>query len=511
MSLWTAARRLVGRLVAPVRNATAYEAGSNARRTTGWHAPTASANAAILGNLTTLRDRARAATRNDGFAEGAIGKLAANIVGTGIKPLSQAADPAFRAQAQALWLRWTDEADADGLFDFYGLQTLAVRSWLEGGECFARLRLRLEADGLSVPLQVQLLEPELCPHTNSQVFDTKKIRAGIEFNAIGQRVAYQFHPSRPELDDYDASRLVSVPADLVAHVYQPLRPGQLRGLPHLTQALVALYELRKFSDAVLIRQQVAAMFAGFMKRAPAVSTVDTIDPLTNETRVTVDSKPMVNLQPGTMQELEPGEEVNFTDPPDAKDYPDFMRQCLYQIAAAIGLPYELLTGDMRNVNDRTVRVILNEFRGRVSAWQHQVLAYQFCRKVWRAWMDQCWLHGLLPIPDSYATDPSPWLAVKWMPPLVPYIQPVQDIQAQKDAIRSGLTSRSATVSEHGEDAEAIDLEQQMDNERADRLGLVYDTDPRKVSNAGLTQARAKGSEYVDPDDPANGEGQEPQS
>jgi lambda family phage portal protein len=222
-----------------------YEAGSQSRRAYGWQSQTVSPNAAVLSTLATLRDRSRTATRNNGIAKGAIDKLVTNIIGTGIKPMSQAADPTIRKAIQALWTKWTDESDADGLLDFYGQQAQAVRGFLDAGDDYIRLRSRLPGDGLSVPLQLQVLEPELSPYTYNLVTGTTRIRAGIEFDAIGRRVAYWFHPSRPgDLFDYDPSQLRRVPAESVIHLYDPLRAGQLRGVPHLTQALVKLNELR---------------------------------------------------------------------------------------------------------------------------------------------------------------------------------------------------------------------------------------------------------------------------
>lgn len=458
---------------------TVYEAGASTRRTVGWHAPTTSPNASLLANLTTLRDRARQATRNDGYAKGAIDKLVTNIIGTGIKPLSQAPDPEFRKAAHALWLRWTDESDADGLLDFYGQQAQAVRAWLEGGESFIRLRPRLPEDRLSVPLQVQILEPELCPHTHN--VQGNRIRAGIEFDAIGRRVAYWFYAYRPD-EDYggfgNVTDLRRVPADGVVHLFDPLRPGQLRGLPHLTQALIALREIAKYSDAALLRQQLSNMFVGFLKRQSTVGDSAAYSPLTDQAPETVNNLPTVTLEPGLMQELAPGEEVDFSDPPESRGFADFMRQQLYGVAAATGVPYEVLTGDMRGVNDRTVRVILHEFRRRIQGYQHQIVAHQFCRRVWQAWLDRAILSGALPLPRGYAQNPAAWQAVKWMPQAWPYIHPVQDVDAQKKAVRNGFTTRAAVVSEYGEDAEAIDVDQAADNARADKLGLRYDTDAR---------------------------------
>ena len=76
--------------------------------------------------------------------------VVANIVGAGIKPQSTHPDRAVRERIQVLWLRWTDHADPGGLADFYGLQAMAVRAMVEGGESFARLRV--VPDASSIPL-----------------------------------------------------------------------------------------------------------------------------------------------------------------------------------------------------------------------------------------------------------------------------------------------------------------------------------------------------------------------
>lgn len=472
--------------VASPPTTSAFEAGSQTRRTLGWRAPTVSPNTAILGNLALLRDRSRTATRNDGYAKGAIDKLVYNLIGWGIKPLSKAESPAFRKQAQELWLRWTDQSDADGLLDFYGQQTQATRAWLEGGEVFVRLRPRLASDGLTVPLQLQVLEPEMCPHTyTDRRPNGNRVRAGIEFDGIGRRVAFWFHPSRNgDLTDFDASALKPVPASSVIHLFNPLRPGQLRGIPHLTQALVRLQELDKFDDATLLRQQIANLFAAFITRQQGTDA-PSVMPLTGlPATESQDDRPILTMEPGILQELDPGETMEFSDPPDVGGtYVDFVKQQLRHIASAAQVPYEVLTGDMSGVNDRTVRLILNDFRRMLQSWQQQIIGFQFCRRVWMAWMEQAWLSGALPLPADYLTNPYPWADVAWMPQRWPYLNPVQDVEAEQLEIRAGFSSRSATVSEHGEDTEAIDAAQAADNARADALKLSYDSDGRKPLKA----------------------------
>ncbi len=477
-----------------------YEGGAFTRRTLGWNAPTTTPNSGVLGNLTTLRDRSRAAVRNDGFAKQAIDELVSNIVGTGIEPLSQAADPAFRQGILNLWRQWTDQADAAGRLPFEGLQAQVTRAWKEGGEVFVLLRERRQSDGFVVPLQLEVVEPEMCPHTYS-VFagGDRRIRAGIQFNGIGAIEGYWFHPSRPHLDDWDTSTLKFWPADRVIHVFTPERPGQIRGVPHLVRALIKFLELDKFDDATLLRQQLANLFVAFLTRQPGSGLNTTVDPLTGqEIGDTRDDKPVLKMEPGIFQELEPGEKVDFSEPPDAgQAYADFMRVQLLGASVAAGVPYEVLSGDFSKINDRTVRVILQGFRRRIEAEQHNILGFQLLRRVWDAFVAEVAILGLLPVPyDQFIEDPTPWTAVAWQPQRFPYINPVQDVQAKVSEIRAGLTSRSTAVRETGEDAEEIDAQQAADNARAEKLGLSYDSDARRPMNAAPTPAPAPQDEGV---------------
>jgi capsid protein len=60
------------------------------------------------------------------------------------------------------------------------------------------------------------------------------------------------------------------------------------------------------------------------------------------------------------------------------------------------------------------------------------------------------------------------------------------------AIRSGLMSRSEAISTFGYDAEDVDKEIALDNARADKLGLVLDTDPRGDARPATGKPSKKG-------------------
>ena len=72
-------------------------------------------NTAILAGATTAARRAGWYARNNPWIAAAVDSLVGNVVGAGIKPQSTHPDRAVRETLQALWLRWTDSADADGL------------------------------------------------------------------------------------------------------------------------------------------------------------------------------------------------------------------------------------------------------------------------------------------------------------------------------------------------------------------------------------------------------------
>ena len=298
---------------------------------------------------------------------------------------------------------------------------------------------------------------------------------------MGRRVAYHLYRSHPNdglLAPMSSSAggggmdTVRVDASEVAHLFRPLRPGQIRGEPWLTRALVKLNELDQYDDAELVRKKTAAMFAGFITRmAPE-------DNLMGESAADANGVAMAGMEPGTLQILEPGEDIKFSAPADVgSSYAEFMRQQFRAVAAAMGITYEMLTGDLTQVNYSSIRAGLLEFRRRCEALQHGVIVHQLCRPIWRAWMDQAVLEGALDLP-GYRKDRRTFQAAKWIPQGWSWVDPQKEFNAMKLAIRAGLMSRSEAISGNGYDAEDVDREIAADNARADALGLVFDSDAR---------------------------------
>lgn len=450
-----------------------YDAAGTGRRMKGWTPPSSGPNRAIQG-LQNIRNRARDAVRNDWSGESATQKWVTNLIGVGITPrLTRIKSKPRKLELNDLWARWTEYSDADSVLNFYGQQALAVRSWLDSGEVFVRKRTRRMDSGLEVPLQVQLIEAEFVP-----VFDAdtwagmargNKIRSGIELDNRGQRVAYWMHREHPGDDTMvDMSKLLRIPASEVRHIFEVKRPGQMRGVSALASVLTRLRSIGDYDDAVLERQKLANLFAAFITRGVG-GDVD-VDPLTNLPLEMMGDQPLAGLQPGVVQELEYGQDVKFANPPEAgTTYSDYMRTQHLGTAAAAGIPYEVFSGDIANVSDRTLRVVINEFRRFAEQRQWHTIIPMFCQPVRQWWTEACVLAGLVSLDE--ANDVS---MVQWAPHGWAYIHPVQDVQAKQTEVDAGFRSRSSVISERGDDPETVDEERAADEQREKDNGLFSD-------------------------------------
>lgn len=451
-------RRLLG---APAKaEGETFEGAAAQRRLAGWM-PSGVGPRSQSWGLVTLRLRARDLYRNNAIARAAVDRLVADMVagGVGCRPYSTLPGR-LRARMVTLWEDWAQDADFDAATDWYGLQAAAVRAMLIDGE--ALLVLEQEDTPSGVPLRLRLIEADHLPMGETTTADGARVVDGIELDALGRRVAYHLLRQHPGEASRAGMETVRVPAERVAHLFLARRPGQLRGESWLAPVLVRLRHLDQFDDAVLERQKLANLFLAFIRK-PAPDPVLTPD---QDTQAPPPPEP-IKLEPGTMQELLPGEDVEFAEPPAAEGYETFAREQLRRIASALGVPYHLISDDYEQINDRTARVAITAYRRQVLQWTHGLLVPRMVRPVREAWVRAAVLAGLLPANRSLADLQR----THYVPEAWAYIHPVQDVQADALAIKAGLKSRAQVLLERGQDIEEVDAQRAADAEREQRLGL----------------------------------------
>lgn len=468
----------------PSGMAALHEAASSVRRLKGWKPTDAHINTILRSSGAELLRRSRNLVQTNAYALSAQESFSHNLIGTGIAPTCLLQGE-IREQINELFSIWSDEADADGQTSFYGLQTLAAFSLFEAGEVFVRMRSRRPQDGLSVPFQLQLIEAEQLDRLyNVELPNGNIVRCGIEFNKIGQRVAYHFwkqHPGDLTFPLATSERTI-VPAAEVLHVYEMRRPGQLRGVPRTLAGMVRAYILDQYDDAMLDRAKVAALVAAWIKKPEEGSY------WSNETEQTSLSdssltEAIAEWSPGSINELLPGEEVTISEPADAgSTYEPFQYRNLTAISVAWGVPYAAMSGDMLKANYSNMRAALLEFRRRISPTQDNVIRYQFCRPIWRRFIETAVLDGTLQGNTQEMVRQVRWIMPKW-----DWVDPLKDRNAEKVAVEMGVKSLSDVQEAEGYDPEDVAKRRAADIDRAERYGLEhpYPTQQPQPNVAGM--------------------------
>lgn len=456
-----------------------YDAGGMGRRIARWNPPATGPQKALQG-FERMRNRVHDAVRNDWAAESSVQKWVTNLIGTGIQPR-------FKNKAhRKIWDIFAKQADADGVLDVYGLQVLTGRGLFDGGEVFLRRRPRDLTSPLEIPVQIQVIEGEFCPMFDTDVWPGlpagNKIQQGIERNRFGVRTAYWFYREHPGDGHISPSHdlLIRVAASQVAHIYEVKRAGQLRGVSPLANILTRLRAAGDLEDTVLDRQKIANLFAMFITRPmPDDDDID-FDPLTGLPKF-YDSLgvPMAGLESGIAQELRPGEDVKFSSPPGAGvGYAEFLRSNHLGNAAGQGMPYEIMSGDIKDVSDRTLRVLINEFRRYCQQRQWITLIPMGCQKMLDWCMDGAAMAGMLPLSQLADAKAATWTPQGW-----DYIHPVQDAQGKKVLLDMGVISKTSIIVERGDEPEKVFSEREADADEEERRGIKQAADGTLVVDA----------------------------
>lgn len=399
------------------------------------------------------RSRARYLANNNPWLANGVENWSAALVGAGIRPTPRADDADTRRAASRAFEAWADDADAAGRTDFWGLQRDLARHLIVDGE--ALVIMHDDPDGL----HLQAVAPEQLDEAKTvELGGGRMIVSGVEFDAQGRRVAYWILPHKPHSTYTDFAPSVRFDAADVLHIMRPLGAGQVRGLSWLAPAVLSASELDQLMDALLVGAKTSAMFAGFLTDMNQTGAIPFDG---DQTGGILDT----GLEPGTLKVLPAGMDVKFSAPDAAKDSPAFLRMNLQALAAALGLPEHLLSGDLTNANYSSLRAGLLPFRARVEQTQYGTLVPQFLRPVWRRWLATEVLSGRLAL--------SPDIAAEWIMPRPMQVDPQKDMAAVREALALGLTSRTKAVNELGWNADDLDAEIAADRAREAALGLSF--------------------------------------
>lgn len=421
-----------------------------------------SADSEILPDLGKLRQLSRKMVRDDAHAASVLQILEDMVVGKGIraqstcKPEETGLSPeqckAWNDEVDRLWNRHCRHvADATRVGTFYDLQALALRSDLTDGDSFGHL----VADG-DGEVRLELIDADRVESPNLQ--DTETIRGGIELGPSGEQVAFFVLPHHPDdqlkgLPRLTQGRRIATTDPngfrVMLHTFKRQRPGQNRGVPLLTPALLSTRHLHHYMDSELIAARAASNFALFIKRNVNTTDAD-IFPVQNAE--SGGEQWHEKLQPGIIEYLNEGEEpVPFTPNRPGSAFDPFVKRLLRATAAACGLSYEVVARDFGSMNLATCRVLMAELRRGFDAMRER-LVFQFCEP----WRDNvirnAIAQGKLRAPARFLDDERAFLACRWVPPAYGQVDPTTETKAAVDRINAGLSDPFEEAAAVGRDA-----------------------------------------------------------
>lgn len=478
-----------------------YRGAEKNRLRGDWHALHGSADADLLPDLPTLRQRSRDLNRNDAHASAITGTVVENVVGTGIKPQSRPdveelgiAEPEARElsrKAERAWRIWCKRADAQNRMSFYEIQALIKRQILENGEVFVLPLMIADEPGRRYRLALEVIESDRVSTPTGKQGPT--MRDGIELGERGQPIAYWIrtrHPGDASLGMVHAGphEWVRYPAvnaagrPNVLHLYHVKRPGQTRGEPFFAPVLSAFKDLGDFMEAEIVAARVAACFTAFItKNDPAAAFEGAaVDAHGNR----VDS-----LEPGMTQYLAPGESVTFGDPKRPSGaFEPFTLAVLRSIGASLGLPLELVLKDFSRTNYSSARAALLEarrfFRG-AQTW----LAERLCQPCWEWVLEEAWLREDLPAVDLLGDQRDDWMKASWIAPGWGWVDPVKEVESSTMAIDANLSTLADECAAQGRDWEDVLAQKKREQDKRAELGLLAPEQPEPSAAADRNDAQ----------------------
>ena len=423
-----------------------------------WNPGAGSATADIITDLPMLRSRSRDQMRNAPVAVGAINTACSHVVGTGMSltpsvnaeflGLSDDEAQAWNADTALRFHTWANSQDADSArqLNFYGLQDLALRTVLESGDAFV-VTPRLVRNG-AAKLALQLLEADRVSNPNRRA-DSDTVIDGVEVDPSTME-ALAYHVSNRHPGDVRttgqltwqriAARGANTGRRNVLHLFKPLRPGQVRGVPWIAPILEPLKQLNRYTDAELKAAVDSAIFSVFVKM-DHTAFEQVFDTDAQGAIVQNAGKWTGELESGKAINLLPGESIETNTPgrPNPQFDP-FIMSILRQIGMALELPYEVLVMHYQSSYSSARAALLMAwkfFRSRRD-W----LATNLCQPVYELWLADEIAEGRISAPGYFQDDvvKAAWLSAMWTGDGPGSIDPQKEVAAAQERVDMGIST-----------------------------------------------------------------------
>ncbi len=486
-----------------------YDAAKTSKINRDWRPRLASADQATLGDLDSLIARSRSMLRNDGVSSSGRKAFVRHVVGSGITARSSARDPrthqmldSYNEILDRLWNNW---ANTPALCDLEKTKIFAEKEALWIGEQY-------EAGGLfiimgyvpnseSVGLTLQEIEYEQA-NTTIRSFEGNKVKSGVEVDEYGAPVAYHlFTKSHPSEDFKPASTRVL--AKNVIHIFRQERIKQTKGVPWLSAVMPSIRNLAIYEQSMLLKARTEAAYHGIVEQQASggfglpenvARQIGAVPPAGESAATdTTANNIEVNIQPGLMPVLNPGQTIKFPTPATPNTmYEPFVSEQLKRIAAGVGLDIATISRWYGNTNFSAQKQAKLDIFAETDPIQ-STLIIKVLTRIRNTFIEFAIKEGRLKAvgyEETY-TWKAAYRTTNWQGPARPSVEPLKDAAAAEKLIDKGLLSPQQFFNERGMEMRDVYAELEEAKKLQKKHGLDFEPKPVPVVENGNPRSKEK--------------------
>lgn len=472
-----------------------YKAGSSTSHDMKtFKAYSKSADADTIPYLEIMRARSRDLVRNSAIARGVIESVTTGVLGEGLKLMPSLNEKILgisydEAQELSRLIRYEFDLWADSIFcdterqlNFYGLQELVLKSFLESGDVFVNLTSR----DFKVPYSsaLNVIEADLCK-TPLGLKSNPGVIGGVRKDSSGAPVSYFFVDRRlyseveavsslsniSLLNKYiEVSRYNKSSKRQILHIYKKERSGQTRGVPFIAPVMHYMKNIERYSEAELQAAVIASYFT--------VAISDNVSEPATAPKGIIDSRDggigEMELGSGTIAYLGENKKIDIVSPErPSTQYEAFILSNIKLIGMGLNIPFEVLFKHFDSSYSASQGALLEayKFYKRI----REFFIREFCNPVYEYFLDEAVRIGRIVAP-GYFEDPlkrKAYLKAIWLGPSKEMIDENRAVNAAVNRINAGLSSKSVEAMKlSGLDWEDIAAQRKREIEKEKEIGVV---------------------------------------
>lgn len=479
-----------------------------------------SANSELRWSLRTLRARSRHLAANNEWVKSFLRHLRDNVAGPNgyglqmkiMRMRGGKLDADANAQIEAAYAEFSKLGtfSACGRMGRAQFERACVTNLARDGEILVDLVRGYRGNRFA--FAVRFLDPDLLDESlnaasgssgpdGARLADGHEIRMGVEVDGFTRPVAYWLLEQHPN-DDLPAisrgfKRYRRISADRLMHRFlvDEDRPGASRGVPLMATAIRRMAMLGGYEEAALVSARVGASKMGFY--VPPAD--DSTDPAQIAQAQNAGGDLMQEAEPGVLEALPPGWDFKSFDPSNPNDaMPVFVKHMLRAFASGVGISYNAIAGDLESVNYSSLRqgaLADRDLYESLQSWQIQTI----CEPIFETWLGDALGMGAIGRLPSDDAAMRRFNVPRFVPRGWKWVDPLKEIQAEREAIALGVKTRSEVCAERGRDFEEVLQQLAQEQQMADDLGVVLGTAPPAA-------AAAAPAKPADPEDDDANEG-----